>query len=96
MPPLADDFSHAVRAALAECHRLDYRPTRFEQMLETTDAVRLAKRMVRSGELQQGLKRLHDFGRVDLAIESILLRPNLQSLFSHDELDAARWRLSRP
>lgn len=91
MSSLAEDFSNAVHAALADCHRLDYHPTRFEQILEARSAMSLAKKMVRFGALQQGLKRLHELGRTDLAIESIMLRPNSRSLFSRNELDAARW-----
>jgi hypothetical protein len=93
MNKLAQEFSSRVHAALAECHRLKYYPTRFEQMLQTTDAVTLAKRLVTSGELHDGLKTLKKLSRLDLSLEVMVLEPQFESLFTVQERDAAGWRL---
>lgn len=92
---LWNKFASRVRAAMQECHSLGYHPTRFEQMLNQSDAVTLAKRMVTSSELQDGLKKLNAMGRVDLSVESIMLEPEFSSLFNPQELQAADWRLKQ-
>jgi len=93
MSDLAQEFSSRVYAALTECHRLKYYPTRFEQMLQTTDAVTLTKRLVTSGELHDGLKTLKNLSRLDLSLEMMVLEPQFISLFTAQERAAADWRL---
>lgn len=95
MSNLAQEFAARLHAAILECHRLKYHPTRFEQMLQSSDAVTLAKKLVASGELQDGLKKLKGMGRLDLSMEEIMLEPKFAPLFAKQELDAARWRLSQ-
>jgi len=90
---LQEKFAARVRAAVQECHSLGYHPTRFAQMLDQSDAVTLAKRMVASGELQDGLKKLKGMGRIDLSVESIMLETMFSGLFTPPELQAAEWRL---
>lgn len=95
MPDLAQKFSARLRAAIRECYALDYRPTRFEQMLDSSDAVSVAKSLVKSGELQNGLKKVKSLGRLDLAMEQIMLEPQFKPLFTDEERQAAAWRLSQ-
>ena len=92
---LQEQFEARVRAAVQECHSLGYHPTRFEQMLDQADAVSLAKRMVVSGELQSGLKKLKEMNRIDLSVESIMLEPQFCDLFTRQEIQAADWRLKQ-
>lgn len=92
---LKADFLASLRAADIECHRLDYHPTRFEQMLQGEPAVDLAKRLVTSGELHDGLKTLARLKRLDLSLESIMLEDRFRPLFSSEHLEAARWRLAQ-
>lgn len=95
MTSLDQQFSAALRSAIRECYDLGYTPTRFEQMLDSTDAVVLAKRLVASGELQDGLKRIKALGRLDLSMEQIMLDPIFSPLFTSQELQAASWRSSQ-
>lgn len=95
MSNLAQEFSARVHAALLECHRLKYNPARFEQMLQTSDAVSLAKRLITSGELQDGLNTLKTLGRLDLSLEKMVLEPQFASLFTVQERAAADWQLRR-
>ena len=92
---LESEFSARVQEALAEARDLHYYPTRFEQMLAELGAVKLAKKFVISGELQDGLKKMAKLGRKDLALEAIVLEPKFASLFTKDERQAAEWRLSQ-
>ena len=95
MTTLNQQFSSALRSAIRECYELGYTPRRFEQMLDSEDAVALAKRLVASGDLQDGLRRIHKLGRLDLSMERIMLDPKFSPLFTAQELQAASWRLSQ-
>lgn len=91
---LSGEFASRLRAAIDLCRELGYSPSRFEQMLNSSPtAVSLAKKLVVSSELQDGLKRIHKLGRLDLAMESIMLEEKFKPLFSDQVLQAARWRL---
>jgi len=69
-------------------------PSKFIHLAEVYGAVNAAKRMIISGDITSGLKRLKKRGRLDLAMESVMLKEKFQSLFSSDELAAAQWRLN--
>jgi hypothetical protein len=92
---LKDKFAARVRATVKECQSLGYHPTRFEQMLDRSDAVTIAKQLIVSSELQDGLKKLKEMGRIDLSIESIVLESEFSALFAPSELQAADWRLKQ-
>jgi len=93
--PLESVFSERLRDAIRQSHDLGYHPTRFEQMLDEQGAPGLARKLIKSGELQDGLKAMAKLGRKDLTMESIMLEPMFIPLFSAGELQAATWRLSR-
>jgi hypothetical protein len=93
--PLEREFSERLRASILQSHDLGYYPNRFEQMLNEQGALALSRKLVKSGELQDGLKDLAKLGREDLSMESIILEPKFKSLFSVAELQAAEWRLSQ-
>lgn len=95
MSELEQSFEAKIRAALSECHRLGYHPSDFEGMLANATAARVAEKLVTSGELQAGLKRLAQMGRFDLSVESIMLEAQFASLFSNQHLAAAQWRLNQ-
>ena len=95
MSQLEQDFEARVRAALIECHRLGYHPTDFEGMLCNATAARVAEKLVKSGELQTGLKRLAQMDRLDLSVESIMLEAQFESLFKKPLREAAQWRLDK-
>ena len=93
MSTLETEFERSVRSSVEECQTLGYSAHDFQAMLQTSSAVRVAEKLVASGNIQTGLKRLHGMGRADLAIESIMLEPRFQPLFQSQTLEAARWRL---
>lgn len=95
MTQLSDTFSARVWTAIEECRSLGYNPSDFVGMLERSNAVSLAERLVTSGDIQSGLKRLVGLGRPELSIEAIMLEPEFNSLFKQQVLAAAQWRLDR-
>ena len=62
-------------------------------MIESHGAVETAKRLVMSGDLQDGFLRLLKLGRADLTIEHAVLDERWQELFSDEQREVARWRL---
>lgn len=62
-------------------------------MVEEHGAVETARRLIKSGDLQDGLLRLLRLSRVDLTVEHAVLDVRWHDLFTDDEREAARWRL---
>lgn len=93
---LGREFEQAMRASCAESAGLGYYPTRFLMVLDERDAVRYAKQLVRSGDLQSGLRRLAAMKRLNLSIEHLVANEErFRPLFTDDDRDAARWRLEQ-
>lgn len=91
---LSGEFADRLREAIVLCRGLGYSPSRFEQMLNSSpSAVSLAKKLVVSSDLQDGLKRIAKLGRLELSMESIMLEEKFKPLFPDPVLQAARWRL---
>lgn len=93
MGTIEERFEARVRAAIGECHQLGYHPHDFESMLASTSAVRVAEKLVVSGNIQTGLKRLAQLGRLDLSMEAMVLDPEFAVLFDLPLRRAAIWRL---
>lgn len=62
-------------------------------MIEEHGAVETARRLITSGDLQDGLFKLLRLGRIDLTVEYAVLDKRWQDLFTDDLREAARWRL---
>lgn len=92
---LEAEFATRLRLAVIECHRIGYHPTRFEQMLDKGGAVATAKKLVISGDLQDGLIKLAHLGLLSLTMEAIMLEEQFIPLFTHAEREAAKWRLAQ-
>lgn len=94
MDPLESEFEQRLRDSISESITLGYTPTRFIQMLDAHSGKETAKLLVKSGEIQDGLRRIVQMGHHELAMESIMLEPQFEPLFDPSDLDAARWRLN--
>ncbi|WP_273430570.1 hypothetical protein [Chitinibacter tainanensis] len=92
---IEQQFSAALRQAIIDARELGYNPQRFETMLNDLGAVGMAKKLIKSGELQDGLKSILKKGRADLTLEHIMQAEPHRQLFSRDELAAAAWRLEQ-
>ena len=62
-------------------------------MVDEHGAVETARRLVMSGDLQDGLLKLLRLGRADLTIEHSVLEERWHDLFTDEEREVARWRL---
>ena len=72
-----------------------YQPSRFRQMIDgcNGDFVPIAKRMLRSGEIQRGLWTLAKHDALDISMEWVVLQEPWSHEFDSDDLAAAEWRL---
>lgn len=92
---IRDEFNNRLRLAMEECAGLGYPPNRIRQMFDASHPVEVAKKLVVSGDFQEGFRNIVGMGRPDLTVESIMLEERFVLLFSDQELQAARWRLDK-
>jgi hypothetical protein len=86
---LEAEFEQRLRDSIRDSIALGYNPTRSSEMLSTW-----AKRLVATGDIQDGIKKIVAMGHPELSMESIMIEPKFAALFTAGEVDAARWRLS--
>lgn len=92
---LEERFGQRLQESIDESKKHDYNPIRILDMLRSSTAVEVAKKLVLSGHIQSGLKKTVKERRAELAIESIMLDPEFVTLFTSEELEVARWRLAQ-
>lgn len=95
MDELAVQFEQRLWASIDASITLGYNPTRFTDMLNTWGGVGVARRLVASGEIQDGIRKIVSMGHPELSMESIMLEPQFAPLFTAGELEAAQWRLDQ-
>ena len=92
---LETQFDNAMmdvyRRALKECH---YNATRFLRMLYEHRDLETARILLRASNVSEGYIALWERKRLDLTVESLILMPEWQPLFSKEESEIARRRLS--
>lgn len=97
--PTSEQFTQRMLELCEEAPRRcpGYYPTRFRQMVEGCggDFVPVAKKMLRSGDGQSGLKRLADAGAADSSMEAVILQEPWRTLFNEEDLGLAQWRLDQ-
>lgn len=84
-------FDDAMRKIYLDAKKAGYNATRFLQMLGDHGGVETAHRLLPS--MSDGFTELWKRNRLDLTVESLILQPEWQDLFSDDERDVARSRL---
>ena len=72
-----------------------YWATRYLQMLRRRGGVDTARYLLAQKVTSDGYARLRDAGRLDLTVETLVLRPEFEPLFSMNELATARTRLEQ-
>lgn len=71
-----------------------YYPTEFISMLNRDNNVRVTiKKLVKSGDIQSGFKRLCELGLKEYTVEAAVLK--FPEGFTAAEIEAASWRLSQ-
>lgn len=89
---LERDFVAALRDTYAQCAALDYHPTGMLEMIERHGGIGTARRLLALPP-SDGFARLALLGRLDLAVESLILEARWEHVFSDDERRTARRRL---
>ncbi len=69
-----------------------YNATRFIQMIADQGGLDTGRQLLHSSQVSDGFTALWERGRLDLAVEAVVLRPEFATLFS-DEREIARQRL---
>ena len=93
MEELQKEFTLACEEAIRECRKLGYVPSVWMRMIQTHGAVETARKLILSGDFQDGLLRLLSLGRADLTIESAVLDERWNDLFTDEQRAVAKWRL---
>ncbi|HEX5185034.1 MAG TPA: hypothetical protein VFW19_17990 [Allosphingosinicella sp.] len=85
-------FADALRQIYAECERLGYKPVAMLQMVDRWGGIETARRLLASPP-SDGFARLALMGRLDLAVEALILEPRWEGVFTDAERRTARARL---
>ena len=95
MAALEDKFDQAMigiyKAAVDACN---YRAKGFLGMVVELGGIAAAKKLLSSGDMQSGLFELFECGRLDLTVETLVLKDEYRELFTSTELAEAERRLS--
>ncbi|WP_200941527.1 DUF262 domain-containing protein [Cellulomonas sp. Leaf395] len=93
-PDAPKSFDMAMRDVYVKAKKeAGYNATYFFEMLHQHGGLETARRLLASGGVSVGFTSLWERQRLDLTVESVVLQPEFQALFSDDELDTARRRL---
>jgi hypothetical protein len=95
MTEIENEFHNRMKniyvAAKEECN---YNATYFLRMVEESGGLQAAKKLLTTDAPQYGFTKLWECGRLDLFVKALVLSDEFRSLFTQDELDTARNRLS--
>jgi len=86
-----DAMMNVYRRALNDCH---YNATRFLQMLYDHRGLETARLLLHASGVSEGYVALWERKRLDLTVEALILMAEWRPLFSEEERDIARRRLS--
>lgn len=91
----SEDFDKAMIQVYVRAKKeAKYNATFFLQMVQDRGGVQTAKDLLQTREdVQSGLVKLWELGRLDLSVEYLVLQPEWKSLFTDEELRVARQRL---
>ena len=88
------DFHRAMVQIYETARRdVDYKPTRFLQMVSEHGGVEAARHLLRADTPSEGFITLWAAGRLDLTVEAHVLKPEYADLFTEEERRIARRRL---
>ena len=81
---------NVYRDAKSHC---GYKAERFHQMLFDRGGLGTARYLLAAPQVSDSFAKLWKFGRLDLTVECVVLRPKFHELFTGEELKRARKRL---
>ena len=85
------DMVHIYTTAKKEC---GYTATRFFQLVSAVGGVAAAKQLIMKPGGTEGFGTLCLFSRLDLTVEAYVLKPEYKELFSEEEREVCRERLT--
>jgi hypothetical protein len=88
-------FHRAMARIYEEAKKEGYTASYFLKMLGEHGGVETARRLVNADKPSEGFTRLWMMKRLDLSVESLVLKPEWRSLFSDEERYRARDRLAK-
>jgi hypothetical protein len=89
------DFEIYIDNAIKEMKKLGYSPNYFIEMRKkygTKEAIRM---LIHNSKVQGGFLKLHELGRPELTMESIILEEQWFDLFSDEDRKVASNKLGR-
>jgi hypothetical protein len=93
-PELEDALHHAmVRVYERARKEAGYTATRFIQMVSEVGGLQTARALVNANTPSDGFTALWEKGRLDLAVENLILQPQFRQLFTDEERERAERRL---
>ncbi len=96
MTDLERSFHRAMVKVYEDAKReTGYNATRFLQMVSEQGGLATAKQLLHASTVSDGFTALWERGRLDLAVESVVLRPEFAPLFTDEERDLASSRLEQ-
>lgn len=88
-----DELEAFIDEGIRLAKEYGYHPTEFIRMCERWKTKEAVRRLVISGEIQSGFKRMKQLGLIDWTIEAAVL--NFPSQFDAEVQAAAKWRLEQ-
>jgi len=84
------EMEEIYQLAKQECH---YSARRYLAMLRRRGGLETAQRLLHSKKISQGYITLRDADRLDLTVETLVLKPEYSELFTNEEKQIASNRL---
>ncbi|MCY4034921.1 MAG: hypothetical protein OXF29_04625 [Hyphomicrobiales bacterium] len=82
-----------IDESIEQSRRVNYHPTTFIGMRKDSGTVEAIRKLVVSGEIQFGFRRLEECGLLKWSLEAAVLK--FPEEFTLREQEAARWRLEQ-
>ncbi len=90
---LEQQFHEQMLETYRQAAAQGYHATYFLRMVQERGGVQAARDLLDAPSTSDGFTRLWELGRLDIAVEAIVLRPEFQPLFTSEQLAIARRRL---
>jgi hypothetical protein len=93
LPDLENQFHIAMEGVYDNAADHKYFATYFKGMLDKYRGLGTAKRLLAKEEIQEGLMKLWELGRLDQSMEALVIQERFRPLFSDKEVTESRRRL---
>ncbi|WP_244218935.1 caspase family protein [Micromonospora arida] len=94
-PKVAAEFHAAMLEGYRKAKKeLNYNAAYFLKMVQEVGGLEAARRLIRASSVSSGFTTLWEKGRLDLAVEAVVLQDRFAGLFTDEEIEIARDRLA--